>query len=166
MSKGKKPQGMGTSHISLSASEAGYLNEMLKRETICRNKFRTDHLLYTRAPNPLMGESNLMEINEYLVRYPLDKAENDTNNTNNETAIMEYENKIAKKMHDLAILKKERALVKSQLRTAALDISLNPLKREMALKELKPVDTSLLKDYYTRNGIVEFKQKTKSGIQF
>ena len=113
MSKGKKPQGMGTSHISLSASEAGYLNEMLKQETICRNKFRTDHLLYTRAPNPLMGESNLMEINEYLVRYPLDKAENDTNNTNNETAIMEYENKIAKKMHDLAILKKERALVKS-----------------------------------------------------
>jgi hypothetical protein len=113
-----------------------------------------------------MGESNLMEINEYLVRYPLDKAENDTNNTNNETAIIEYENKIAKKMHDLAILKKERALVKSQLRTAALDISLNPLKREMALKELKPVDASLLKDYYTRNGIVEFKQKTKSGIQF
>jgi hypothetical protein len=56
--------------------------------------------------------------------------------------------------------------VKSQLRTAALDISLNPLKREMALKELKPVDASLLKDYYTRNGIVEFKQKTKSGIQF
>ena len=166
MSKGKKPPGMGTSHISLSASEAGYLNEMSKRETICRNKFRTDHLLYMRAPNPLMGESNLMEINEYLVRYPLDKAENDTNNTNNETAIMEYENKIAKKMLDLAVLKKERALVKSQLRTAALDISLNPLKREMALKELKPVDASLLKDYYTRNGIVEFKQKTKSGIQF
>lgn len=166
MSKGKKPQGMGTSHISLSASEAGYLNEMLKRETICRNKFRQDHLLFTRAPNPIIGESNLSEINEYLVRYPLDKAENDTHNINNEAGILEYENKIAKKMHDLAVLKKDRALVKSQLRTAALDISINPFKREMALKELKPVDPSLLNDYYTRNRIVEFKTRTKSGIQF
>jgi len=166
MSRGKKPAGMGTSHISLSVAEAGYLNEMLKRETNCRNKFRRDHLLYTRAPNPTIGESNVCEINEYLVRYPLDKAENDANNVNTETEIMEYENKITKKMHDLAILKKERALVKSQLRTAALDISTNPLSREMALKELKPIDSSLLKDYYTRSRIVEFKQKTKSGIQF
>ena len=141
--KNQKPKTISKGHMTFTATESGYYNEMISREDKTRWNFSLDkHYLY-RERDPTLGQQTVRESDPYKTYYlppepmiPNDVAKLTMTSMSNNTLSNHEDDEIYQEMKELEALKRKRNLLRKEVHNIETTINKKSDTGHLAVQKL------------------------------